>query len=48
MQSLSEDNLGTTVTNSTTQNAARVTVTVSHNGHQVYQASWVAAATVGG
>ena len=48
VQSLNEDNLGTTVTDSTTQNAARVTVTVSHSGAQVYQASWVAAATVGG
>ena len=48
VQSLNEDNLGTTVTDSTSQNAARVTVTVSQNGAQVYQASWVAAATVGG
>jgi Tfp pilus assembly protein PilV len=48
VQSLNEDNLATTVTDSTTQNAARVTVTVSQNGSQVYEASWVAAATVGG
>ena len=48
VQSVNEDNLGTIVTDSTTQNAARVTVTVNFKGSQVYQASWVAAATVGG
>ena len=48
VQSVNEDNLNAVVTNSTTQNAARVTVKVFHNTSQVYQTSWVATNRVGG
>lgn len=48
VQSVGEDDLSTTKTSSAAENAARVTVTITHGGKAVYRTGWVVANTTGG
>lgn len=48
VQSVSEDDVTTVKTPSASEKAARITVTISHNGKTVLQTSWVVADHVGG
>jgi len=42
VSSVDPNNVTSTITNSTVNSMARVTVTINYNGHQVFQTSWLA------